>query len=93
MKISRRVVALLILVAIALLSLATPAAADAARGKYLASIMDCGGCHTPGYLLGKPDMARMFAGSEVGFFIPDLGYDHGCTSRRPTPVIIGRETP
>jgi cytochrome c553 len=62
------------LVAIALFSLPTPAAADAARGKYLASIMDCGGCHTPGYLLGKPDTARMFAGSEVGFFIPDLGY-------------------
>jgi mono/diheme cytochrome c family protein len=59
---------------LALAVLAGPAAADAERGKYLATIMDCGGCHTPGYLMGKPDTARMFAGSEVGFFIPDLGY-------------------
>lgn len=43
------------------------------RGEYLASIMDCGGCHTPGILLGKPDMARKLAGSEVGFQIPGLG--------------------
>lgn len=43
------------------------------RGEYLAAIMDCGGCHTPGIFLGKPDMARKFAGSEVGFQIPGLG--------------------
>ena len=43
------------------------------RGEYLAAIMDCGGCHTPGVFLGKPDMARKFAGSEVGFKIPGLG--------------------
>jgi mono/diheme cytochrome c family protein len=43
------------------------------RGEYLAAIMDCAGCHTPGILLGKPDMARKFAGSEVGFQIPGLG--------------------
>lgn len=43
------------------------------RGEYLAAIMDCGGCHTPGIFLGKPDMARRFAGSEVGFQIPGLG--------------------
>ncbi|WP_230531242.1 hypothetical protein [Microvirga roseola] len=28
------------------------------RGEYLVSIMDCAGCHTPGTLLGKPDMHR-----------------------------------
>ena len=50
------------------------AAADLERGKYLATIMDCGGCHTPGYLMGKPDMSRLFAGSEIGFFIPEQGY-------------------
>jgi mono/diheme cytochrome c family protein len=44
-----------------------------ARGEYLAKIMDCGGCHTTGVFLGKPDPARYLAGSEVGFMIPGLG--------------------
>jgi mono/diheme cytochrome c family protein len=44
-----------------------------ARGRYLASIMDCGGCHTGGALLGKPDPGRVLAGSEVGFQIPGEG--------------------
>lgn len=35
--------------------------------------MDCGGCHTTGVLLGKPDPQRYLAGSEVGFQIPGLG--------------------
>lgn len=43
------------------------------RGEYLATIMDCGGCHTPGVFFGKPDASRPFAGSEVGFQIPGLG--------------------
>jgi len=43
------------------------------RGEYLATIMDCAGCHTPGVFLGKPDMQRPLAGSEVGFQIPGLG--------------------
>lgn len=43
------------------------------RGEYLAAIMDCAGCHTPGAFVGKPDKARRFAGSEVGFRIPGLG--------------------
>ncbi|MGX5734486.1 c-type cytochrome [Bosea thiooxidans] len=43
------------------------------RGEYLASIMDCGGCHTPGIFLGRPDAKRILAGSEVGFHIPGLG--------------------
>lgn len=55
--------------------LAHPASADerVARGAYLARIMDCGGCHTPGVFAGKPDFARMFGGSEIGFQIPGLG--------------------
>jgi mono/diheme cytochrome c family protein len=54
--------------------LAAPAAADdVARGAYLARLMDCGGCHTPGALLGKPDAARPLAGGDVGFEIPQLG--------------------
>lgn len=58
-------------------ALATPSlAADTAqvkRGAYLAAIMDCGGCHTPGIFLGKPDASRPLGGSEVGFQIPGLG--------------------
>lgn len=51
-------------------------AADSAkvkRGEYLANIMDCGGCHTTGALIGKPDPAMHVAGSTVGFQIPGLG--------------------
>jgi mono/diheme cytochrome c family protein len=44
-----------------------------ARGEYLAKIMDCGGCHTPGALAGKPDFARPLAGSDVGFRVPGAG--------------------
>lgn len=43
------------------------------RGRYLATIMDCGGCHTGGALMGKPDPGRYLAGSEVGFELPGLG--------------------
>jgi mono/diheme cytochrome c family protein len=54
-------------------------AADPAveRGKYLVNIAGCNDCHTPGYFLGKPDMARFLGGSEVGFEIPGLGVFHG----------------
>src|SRR5690242_16507609 len=52
-------------------------AGDAARGKYLVTIMGCNDCHTPGYFFGKPDMARFLGGSEVGFEIPGLGIFHG----------------
>jgi mono/diheme cytochrome c family protein len=43
------------------------------RGEYLASIMDCSGCHTGGALAGRPDPALHLAGSDVGFEIPGLG--------------------
>lgn len=47
---------------------------DVERGRYLAAIMDCGGCHTRGAFLGKPDMDLYLAGSEVGFHLPGFGY-------------------
>ncbi|MDZ4734730.1 MAG: c-type cytochrome [Rhodospirillaceae bacterium] len=55
--------------------LATPADADEvlARGEYLANIMDCTGCHTPGALVGKPDLGRFLGGSDIGFHIPEVG--------------------
>ncbi|HSK41605.1 MAG TPA: c-type cytochrome [Arenibaculum sp.] len=54
---------------------AAPASAreQVKRGEYLAAIMDCGGCHTDGTLLGKPDPRRHLGGSQVGFQIPGLG--------------------
>lgn len=51
-----------------------PAEGVVSRGEYLARIMDCGGCHTPGALAGQPDQTRALAGSRIGFHIPDLGY-------------------
>jgi mono/diheme cytochrome c family protein len=64
--------------AIAALCLSSPPslAADpaaVARGKYLVTIASCHDCHTPGYFLGKPDMARYLGGSDVGFELPGLG--------------------
>src|SRR5205814_9536130 len=68
------------LVAAAAVALAmTAAAAGAAdkkaveRGKYLVALGGCFDCHTPGYFLGKPDMARYLGGSDVGFEMPGLG--------------------
>src|SRR5262252_2253798 len=47
--------------------------AQIARGKYLVQLAGCTDCHTPGHLLGKPDMARFLGGSDVGFEMPGLG--------------------
>lgn len=57
----------------ALAAQTAPSSEKLRRGEYLANIMDCAGCHTPGIFLGKPDMQRRLAGSEVGFHIPGLG--------------------
>jgi mono/diheme cytochrome c family protein len=37
------------------------------RGQYLATIVGCHDCHTPGYLYGVPDMKRALSGSELGW--------------------------
>lgn len=44
--------------------------ATAEHGAYLATIMGCGDCHTPGGLYGSPDFQRAYAGSEVGWAGP-----------------------
>ncbi|WP_245297028.1 MULTISPECIES: cytochrome c [Rhodomicrobium] len=49
-------------------------AAQVARGKYLVELGGCNDCHTPGYLLGKPDMSRYLGGSDVGFENPAGGF-------------------
>ena len=48
-----------------------------ARGKYLVTVISCGDCHTPGALMGKPNAERNLGGSDVGFFVPELGYFYG----------------
>jgi mono/diheme cytochrome c family protein len=56
--------------------LAPPASAaddHVARGRYLVTIAGCSDCHTPGALLGSPDMKRYLGGSDVGFAIPGAG--------------------
>jgi mono/diheme cytochrome c family protein len=54
-------------------SLALADEALAARGRYLVIIAGCSDCHTPGALIGAPDMKRYLAGSDIGFSIPGLG--------------------
>lgn len=44
-----------------------------ARGAYLASIMDCGGCHNTGAFTPKPNLETPLAGSDIGFEVPGLG--------------------
>jgi mono/diheme cytochrome c family protein len=66
---------LFIVLALSSAPTAASLAADPAveRGKYLVTIAGCHDCHTPGYFLGKPDMARFLGGSDVGFEMPGLG--------------------
>jgi len=62
--------------ALAAFESASPASADSAqveRGRYLVIIAGCSDCHTPGALLGAPDMKRYLGGSDVGFSIPGQG--------------------
>ncbi len=47
------------------------------RGEYLVTLASCTDCHTPGALLGKPDMSKFLGGSDVGFVMPELGYFWG----------------
>jgi mono/diheme cytochrome c family protein len=73
----KRTISILAISAIAAACSASAAAlasdARIARGAYLAELAGCGHCHTPGYLLGKPDESRQFGGSDVGFEMPGLG--------------------
>ena len=64
------------LAAATLVALSAPSVADEAkiaRGKYLVAISGCSDCHTPGGMLGSPDMKRYLGGSDVGFAVPGAG--------------------
>jgi mono/diheme cytochrome c family protein len=66
----------LVAVLVAAAPLPSPALADdaqVARGRYLVTLSGCSDCHTPGALLGSPDMKRYLGGSDVGFAIPGAG--------------------
>lgn len=65
-----------IILAAALLPLAVGSAqAQSAveRGKYLVTVMDCGGCHTTGALRGQRDPAKFLAGNNIGWLVPGQG--------------------
>jgi len=47
--------------------------------------MDCGDCHTPGALVGKPDADRPLAGLPISFGCPGgVLYPPNLTSDRPS---------
>ncbi len=54
-------------------SVAVRAETSLERGRYLVTVMDCGGCHTTGSLMGRPDPAKYLGGAEVGWLIPNFG--------------------
>jgi len=81
--------------ALALLWLTPPAAADEAqiaRGKYLVGISGCSDCHTPGAMLGSPDMKRYLGGSDVGFSSPTQGVFVGQNLTPDDKTGLGRWT-
>jgi mono/diheme cytochrome c family protein len=65
-----------ILIALAAFAFALAAAraeTPVERGQYLVTIAGCNDCHTPGGLLGQPDLKRRLGGSDVGFGDPASG--------------------
>jgi mono/diheme cytochrome c family protein len=72
---ARLVARLLARFAIVVMGTGSAAAMDAQveRGKYLVQFGGCNDCHTPGYMLGKPDMSQFLGGSDVGLEVPGLG--------------------
>ena len=66
-------------------NLAVRAETALVRGRYLVTVMDCGGCHTTGSLMGRPDPARYLGGSDVGWLLPTLGVFYP-SNLTPDPV-------
>ena len=70
---SLRTGALAALASSLLLTAAAQADEQLDRGKYLVTIMDCAGCHTPWTPEGMPDFAKALQGANYGFELPGLG--------------------
>jgi mono/diheme cytochrome c family protein len=68
------------LVAVASVSLAACGGSDSGgdnkikRGEYLVYAGACADCHTPGVMLGKPEMDKLLSGGNVGFEMPTVGF-------------------
>lgn len=52
---------------------AAQAETPAERGRYLAHIMDCGGCHNTGAFTPQPNLETPLSGSAIGFEVPGMG--------------------
>jgi mono/diheme cytochrome c family protein len=71
---------------------ATDTVATAEHGAYLATIMGCHDCHTPGALYGQPDFQRALAGSELGWTGPwGTSYARNLTPDQETGIGIWSE--
>jgi mono/diheme cytochrome c family protein len=79
-----------ILLSICTLPSLVHATGDIKRGKYLVQLGGCNDCHTPGYFLGKSDTSRYLGGSDVGFFVPNLGTFVGPNITSDTETGIGK---
>ncbi|MEE4278948.1 MAG: c-type cytochrome [Halieaceae bacterium] len=62
--------------------------AAAEHGRYLVSLLGCASCHTDGALIGKPDSARLLAGSSIG-----IAYTNPMANEHPGAVYPPNLTP
>ena len=57
------------------------------RGEYLATVMGCNDCHTPGAMYGQPDFSRALSGSELGWQGPwGTSYARNLTPDKETGI-------
>ncbi len=62
------------------------------RGKYLVTLSGCTDCHTPGHLIGNPDLTRYLGGSDVGFAVPNVGVFVGANLTPDNETGLGKWT-
>ena len=66
--------------------------ATAERGAYLATVIGCHDCHTPGAMYGQPDFERALAGSELGWTGPwGTSYPRNLTPDQETGIGVWSE--
>jgi len=66
--------------------------ASAEHGAYLATIVGCHDCHTPGAFYGRPDFQRALAGSELGWTGPwGTSYARNLTPDQETGIGVWSE--